>query len=74
MFHGFSVNLLLYFVICNQFKMSPVLMVSMKPKAKKIDHALDWMPGWKTRPAFRKRLASILIGLDFPNNAKKVLG
>ena len=48
-------------------------LVSMKPKAKEIDHALDWMLGWKTSPAFRKRLSSILVGLDFPNHAKKVL-
>ena len=49
-------------------------LVSMKPKAKEIDHALDWMLGWKTSPAFRKRLSSILLGLDFPKHAKKVLG
>ena len=48
-------------------------LVSMKPKAKEIDHALDWMLGWKTSPAFRKRLSSILLGLDFPKHAKKVL-
>jgi hypothetical protein len=41
---------------------------------KEIDHALDWMLEWKTSPAFRKRLAYILSGLDFPNHAKKVLG
>ena len=49
-------------------------LVSMKPKTKEIDHALDWMLGWKTSPAFRKRLSSILIGLDFPKHAKRVLG
>ena len=49
-------------------------LVSMKPKAKEIDHALEWMLGWKTSPAFRKRLSSILIGLDFPKHAKRVLG
>ncbi len=48
-------------------------LVSIKPKAKEIDHALDWMLGWKTSPAFRKRLSSILLGLDFPKHAKKVL-
>lgn len=48
-------------------------LVSMKPKAKEIDHALEWMLGWKTSPAFRKRLSSILIGLDFPKHAKRVL-
>jgi hypothetical protein len=48
-------------------------LVSMKPKAKEIDHALNWMLGWKTSPAFRKRLAYILTGLEFPNHAKKVL-
>lgn len=48
-------------------------LVSMKPKGKEINHALNWMLGWKTSPAFRKRLSSILIGLDFPNHAKKVL-
>ena len=49
-------------------------LVAMEPKAKEIDHALDWMLGWKTSPAFRKRLSSILIGLDFPKHAKRVLG
>ena len=48
-------------------------LVAMKPKTKEIDHALDWMLGWKTSPAFRKRLSSILLGLDFPKHAKKVL-
>ena len=48
-------------------------LVAMEPKAKEIDHALDWMLGWKTSPAFRKRLSSILLGLDFPKHAKKVL-
>jgi len=48
-------------------------LVSMKPKGKEINHALNWMLGWKTSPAFRKRLSSILVGLDFPNHAKKVL-
>jgi hypothetical protein len=32
-------------------------LVAMKPKGKEIDHALNWMLGWKTSPAFRKRLA-----------------
>jgi hypothetical protein len=49
-------------------------LVAMEPKAKEIDHALDWMLGWKTSSAFRKRLAYILTGLEFPNHAKKVLG
>ena len=48
-------------------------LVAMKPKGKEINHALNWMLGWKTSPAFRKRLAYILTGLDFPNHAKKVL-
>ena len=48
-------------------------LVAMEPKAKEIDHALDWMLEWKTNSAFRKRLAYILTGLEFPNHAKKVL-
>jgi len=48
-------------------------LVEMKPKAREITHALDWMLGWKTSLAFRKRLSGILVGLDFPNHAKKVL-
>lgn len=48
-------------------------LVEMKPKSKEIDHALTWMLGWKTSPAFRKRLAAILVGLDFPKHAKRIL-
>lgn len=48
-------------------------LVEMRPKSKEIDHALSWMLGWRTSPAFRKRLAAILVGLDFPKHAKRIL-
>jgi len=47
-------------------------LVEIKPTGREMNHAIRWMLGWKTSPAFRRKLAEILQAIGFPRQSRSV--